>query len=256
MTDKVTDFYEPLAEVYHLIFEDWDVSIARQAKAIDQLLRIELGESTLRILDCACGIGTQAIGLARLGHLITASDVCGRAVERARIEARQRGLAIAFHVSDMTSMAEIVETSFDVVVVLDNALPHLEKPGLRAAVEAMRGKLRDGGVVLASMRDYDRLIVERPTVQGPAFYGGEVDRRIVHQVWDWMAEDRYRVHLYITVNQGAEWRAHHFAGEYRAVQRSEVTETLKESGFSQIRWIAPEESGFYQPVVMARKGRG
>jgi glycine/sarcosine N-methyltransferase len=256
MADKIADFYEPLAEVYHLIFEDWNASIARQGKVIDQLLGAELGRGPLRILDCACGIGTQTIGLSQIGHLITASDVCGKAIERARFEARQRALAIAFHVSDMTRLAEIRETDFDAVVALDNALPHLEKKDLRAAVEAMRDKLRDGGVVLASIRDYDRLIVERPSVQGPAFYGGELDRRIVHQVWDWIGEDRYRVHMYITAKQGAGWRAYHFAGEYRALQRSEVTETLREAGFNKVRWLAPEESGFYQPMVMARMDRG
>jgi glycine/sarcosine N-methyltransferase len=255
MTDKIADFYEPLAEVYHLIFEDWDASTARQAVAIDRLIRTELGDGAQRILDCACGIGTQAIGLSQLGHLITASDVCGKAVERARIEAQQRGLAIAFHVSDMTGLREIGESGFDAVVALDNALPHLEEDELNAAIEAMGGKLRDGGVLLASMRDYDRLIVERPTVQGPAFYGGELDRRIVHQLWDWTDEDRYRVHLYITVKQDGTWRALHFVGEYRAVLRREVTAALAKAGFEQIRWLVPEESGFYQPLVMARKLR-
>jgi glycine/sarcosine N-methyltransferase len=253
MRDKIADFYEPLAEVYHLIFEDWNASIAKQGKAIDRLLGAELGKGPLRILDCACGIGTQAIGLAQLGHLITASDVCGKAVERARIEAQQRALAIAFHVSDMTALREIGDGGFDAVVALDNALPHLEEDELDAAIEAMGGKLRDGGVLLASMRDYDRLILERPTVQGPAFYGGELDRRIVHQVWDWIEEDRYRVHLYITVKQDGTWRAHHFVGEYRAVPRREVTAALARAGFEQIRWLMPEESGFYQPPVIARK---
>ena len=256
MTDNIVEFYEPLAEVYHLIFEDWDASIARQAGVVDQLLRAEFGARPLRVLDCACGIGTQAIGLAQLGHQITASDVCGKAVERARTEAQERGLAITFHVSDMTSMADVAEADFDVVVALDNALPHLEKDQLRAAVEAMRGKLRDSGVMLASIRDYDRLIVERPTVQGPAFYGCELDRRIVHQVWDWIAEDRYRLHMYITAKQGREWRAHHFVGEYRAVLRSELAGVLNEAGFSAIHWLAPDESGFYQPMVMARRDRG
>ncbi len=31
MADKVLSFYEVLADYYHLIFEDWDRSIQRQA---------------------------------------------------------------------------------------------------------------------------------------------------------------------------------------------------------------------------------
>ena len=37
-----------------------------------------------RVLDVACGIGTQAIGLARRGFAVTASDVSAGAVRRAR----------------------------------------------------------------------------------------------------------------------------------------------------------------------------
>lgn len=256
MADKVTEFYEPFAEFYHLIFDDWDAAMARQARAIDQLLRGEMGKAPLRILDCACGIGTQTLGLAQLGHVLTASDIAGNAVARGRIEARRRSLAVSFHVSDMTSLAEIEETDFDAVIALDNALPHLEKDELRTAVKAMRSKLRNGGVLLANIRDYDRLIVERPPVQGPAFYGADSDRRIVHQVWDWFAEDRYRVHVYITMKQGAEWRVHHFVGEYRAMLRGEVTEALADAGFENIRWLMPPASGIYIPVVIARNHPG
>ena len=253
--NNVTDFYEPFADYYHLIFDDWNAGIERQATAIDHLLRSALGDRPLRILDCSCGIGTQTLGLAQLGHSLTASDISSNAVARARKEAQQRSLAISFHVSDMTSLAEIDETDFDAVITLDNALPHLETEQLKAAVKAMRGKLRKGGILLANMRDYDRLIVERPPVQGPLFVGGEHDRRIVHQVWDWFAEDRYRVHVYITMKQGMEWRAYHFVGEYRAMLRSEVTEALAEAGFEDIRWLMPPESGLNIPAVMARKDR-
>lgn len=253
--NNVADFYEPFADYYHLIFDDWDAGIARQAKAIDRHLRGELGDRPLRILDCSCGIGTQTLGLAQLGHSLTASDISSNAVARARNEAPQRSLAISFQVSDMTNLAEVDETDFDAVITLDNALPHLEKDQLKAAIAAMRGKLRKGGVILANIRDYDRLILEPPTVQGPAFYGEEQDRRIVHQVWDWFAQDRYRVHVYITMKQGSEWRAHHFVGEYRAMLRSEVTEALAEAGFEDIRWLMPPESGFQIPAVMARNRR-
>lgn len=252
METTVAKFYDPLAEFCHLIFEDWDVSIERQAKAVNALLRAELDADTLRILDCACGIGTQAIGLAQCGHRVTGSDLSAAAVKRAWREAGQRGLEIAFFVSDMTNLSEIAEGEFDAVIALDNALPHLEREPLKAAVRVMRNKLRKGGLVLASTRDYDRLIVERPVLQGPAFYGAEGARRLVHQIWEWSDAERYRVHLYITKQAGHGWDTRHFAGEYRAVLRAEMTAALEQAGFGRVRWMMPEESGFYQPLVMAR----
>jgi SAM-dependent methyltransferase len=254
MMNNAVEFYDPLAEVYHLIFEDWDASIARQAKVVDRLMRGTLGDKPLRVLDCACGIGTQAIGLAQRGHLVTGSDLSAPAIERARSESERRGLAIAYFVSDMTELKEVAESEFDAVVAFDNALPHLDRNQLKTAARAMRDRVRDGGLLMASIRDYDRLIVERPVVQSPAFYGVEGGRRIVHQVWEWIDQERYCVHLFITAKSGGEWKAHHFVGEYRAMLRSEVTSALEGAGFNSVRWLMPGESGLYVPVVMARAG--
>ena len=70
MAEGVKHFYDRLASNYHLIFEDWDASIKRQAAALGAILERECGApSALRILDCACGIGTQTLGLAGLGDV-------------------------------------------------------------------------------------------------------------------------------------------------------------------------------------------
>jgi 2-polyprenyl-3-methyl-5-hydroxy-6-metoxy-1,4-benzoquinol methylase len=93
MADGVHDFYDELAGEYNMIFEDWEASIARQAAALGAILERECGPANLvRILDCACGVGTQALGLARRGFRVTGADVSPRAIARARLEASTRGL--------------------------------------------------------------------------------------------------------------------------------------------------------------------
>ena len=256
MAGKVLDFYEELADFYHLIFEDWESSIARQARIMDNLLTLQGAGSPLRILDCACGIGTQAIGLARMGHRVVASDLSEPAVHRAEREALQRGLTISFCVSDMTSLREVAESGFDVVIAMDNALPHLSSDQLAQAAAAIRRKLKPAGLFMASMRDYDALSVERPTIQKPAFYGAPGSRRIVHQVWDWTEntgkDAGYVLHVYITVESERGWKAHHFVSEYRCLLRGELSTVLNNAGFEDVRWIMPPESGLYQPIVLAR----
>jgi glycine/sarcosine N-methyltransferase len=253
MTDTIRSFYDPLAPHYHLIFDNWDGAIDRQAAVLNPLIASYLRTGPLTILDCACGIGTQAIGFARHGHNVTASDLSPGAVNRARHEAAQRNLTITFHVSDMTSLAEIAFSNYDIVAALDNALPHLSADKLSEAVHAMASKLHPGGLFLASTRDYDALIVERPTIQGPTFYGTPPNRRVIHQVWDWIDHERYTVHHYITVQNTEGWAAYHFASEYRCVQRSELSSALSSAGFQNIRWLMPGESGYYQPIVVATK---
>jgi glycine/sarcosine N-methyltransferase len=88
---------------------------------------------------------------------------------------------------------------------------------------------------------------------GPSFYGGEQDRRIVLQVWDWIGEARYTVHLYITLRSEGGWTTHHFVGEYRCMLREELSHALSAAGFEEPRWLMPAETGLYLPVVLARK---
>jgi glycine/sarcosine N-methyltransferase len=252
MPDQVLSFYDALADYYHLIFEDWDRSIQRQAKILDSVISRELPARHLRILDCACGIGTQALGLAALGHHLVGSDLSPAEVTRAAREARKRGLNIEFYVSDMTDLKEVPEPGFDVVAAFDNALPHLTSSELIRAVAMMAGKLRSGGLFVASIRDYDLLLQQRPAMQEPAFFGSEGSRRIVHQVWDWTDAASYTLHLYITIETGQAWTTRHFVSEYRCVTRQELSEVLRSAGFEEPVWLMPAESGYYQPLVLAR----
>jgi SAM-dependent methyltransferase len=95
--------YDEIATLYHLVYPDWNAAIAQQAAALDAIIRKHVGPPPRSILDVSCGIGTQALGLAALGHAVTASDLSSAAVERARREAAQRNLDIDFLVADMRS---------------------------------------------------------------------------------------------------------------------------------------------------------
>ncbi len=247
--------YDPIAGHFHLIFENWEASMARQAAALGPILERECGPAeSVRLLDCACGIGTQALGLARAGFQVAGCDLSEAAVQRARTEAAARGLSIEFTAANMMTLDDVSGSPFDGVICMDNALPHLDgTEQLTRAAASIRSKLRPGGLFLASIRDYDRVIAERPQVQGPAFFSDEGRRRIVFQVWDWKDERRYVFHLYITREAADGWETHHMAAGYRAILREELTGILSETGFEKIEWMFPAKSGFYQPLVLARK---
>jgi len=253
VTDLIESFYDDLAPYYHLIFADWTQSIAWQASILGPILERATGNASPRVLDCACGIGTQALGLAQRGHRVVGSDLSGSAIERARNEAAQRNLSVEFHVADMTNLSTIQESGFDAVMAADNALPHLlSNDQLQRALEGIAGKLADNGILLATLRDYDNLIVTRPSIQAPVFHAQEDGYRIVHQVWHWEGNE-YELHHYLTVPSAQGWVVKHFPSRYRALQRAELNEALHASGFGEIQWMEPAETSFYQPIVIARK---
>lgn len=105
---------------------------------------------------------------------------------------------------------------------------------------------------MATIRDYDSLLQTRPAFQGPAFYSDNGTRRIVHQVWDWHGNE-YILHLYLTWQTGSSWVARHYATQYRAVTRSELSECLAAGGFHRIDWLMPESTDYFQPMVIARR---
>ena len=248
-------FYEEMAGDYHLIFADWKQGVIWQGEVLDGLIRSRAAAPALSVLDCSCGIGTQAIGLAARGYRVHATDISAASVERAKCEAASFGVRVTFGVSDFRELTSRVEGEFDVVLSCDNALPHLlNDDDLLAAALNMKEKLRTGGLLVASIRDYDHLASERPRSTLPRVFDDPTGRRIVFQVWDWAAEgDSYRLHQFIITEGGDGWRTAHYTTRYKALLRDDLSRILTQAGFSEIRWHMPEESGYYQPIVTARK---
>jgi hypothetical protein len=132
-------------------------------------------------------------------------------------------------------------------------VPHLlTDADLRRAAENMRAKLRAGGLLLISIRDYDYLVRERPRSFAPQVYDLPGGQRVVFQVWDWAAEGpTYTLTLFILQQSGGDWTINHHTTTYRALQRAELGAALAAAGFTDIRWHMPQDTGYYQPVVTA-----
>ncbi len=256
MAATVREFYDGLSGRYHLIFSDWDRAVRWQGEALDHVILAQMGAGHRSILDCSAGIGTQAIGLALKGHEVHATDLSPEAIGRARAEARRFGVPMTFGVADFRSLGDQVEGTFDVVISCDNSLPHLlEEEDLRLSARNIRAKLSPHGLFLGSIRDYDRVLRERPSATMPSVIDTAEGRRIYFQAWDWADDGRtYTVHLFLVGESGDGWDTQHHETRYRAVLREELTEILHEAGFQKVAWHSPEESGYYQPVVTARRG--
>src|SRR5262245_12372384 len=72
--------------------------------ALDDDLNIALDELGLRggsVLDLGIGPGTQAMQLARRGFSVTATDISGEAIRRARSKAEEQGFDITWEQDDI-----------------------------------------------------------------------------------------------------------------------------------------------------------
>ena len=253
--DSAQRFYDDLAGTYDLIFADWERSMARQAAALDALIRAQFGGGVVRVLDCACGIGTQLIGLAALGYVMSGTDLSPVAVARADRECRARGLTADLRPADMRDLPH-ADAGFDVVVCADNSLPHLlTEDDVEQALRQMRRVVGPGGLVVVTTRDYDAVVAARPTT-APVQRSRVDDLRVVTtQLWDWHGDSPvYDVtHLQVREIGAGQWTTAARTTTYRAWTRAELTTLAAEAGLRDTQWIAPEDSGFFQPVMLAHR---
>jgi len=252
VADVTQTFYDSMASQYEKFYLDWQAATREEAVFLSGIFREYGFDTTARILDCACGIGTQAIGLASLGYPVTASDISAGEIAQAQKRAAENKLAICFRQADFCALSDVFSEKFDIVIAMDNALPHmLSRAALEKAIKSIANQLREGGLFVASIRDYDRMLEEKPAYSAPYVHKTEKGQRVLFQTWDWVGEN-YKFIQYI-IDDEESTQVSRFECEYRATRREEITELLLSCGCREVLWKMPEETGFYQPVVAARK---
>jgi len=244
--------YDDIADSYHLIHSDWEATSVGQAEILQRILAGRLGARSLDIRDVSCGIGTQSLGLARLGHRVAGSDLSERALERARRMAHERGLEVRFSRADMRECAEADRSAFDAVISCDNSLPHLlTDDDILTALRAFGQALRPGGVALVTVRDYEH---EPREVQFRPFGIREADgaRFVVYQIWDWdESGNHYDFGMYFVRDDGRN-RPDVLVSRarYYAISVGRLLELMVQAGFEGVERI---DDAYFQPVLVGRK---
>jgi SAM-dependent methyltransferase len=139
----VSRAYDTLADVYDWLVPEALLEPEGSAAAFDPVLE-ELPAGA-RVLDCACGTGTLAAGLALRGFDVTASDASPEMV------ARTRALGVR---AEVRRWEELEGGPYDAVFCVGNSITHaLDR---RAAFAGMRRVMRDGGLLAVTSRTWER----------------------------------------------------------------------------------------------------
>jgi ubiquinone/menaquinone biosynthesis C-methylase UbiE len=250
--DIIQAFYDNLATKYELLFSNWESSSKEQAIIIKKILDSHGLGNKVKILDCACGIGTQAIGLAALGYDVIASDISENELKEAKRRCLQKNLKIEFKSADFRNLESAFSETFNAVIAMDNALPHmLNSADLEKAARSISERIKKGGIFIVSIRDYDEILKTKPLYSPPYIHEAKNGKRVSFQTWNWCG-DSYKLTQYIIEDEN-KLSVSKFECEYRAVKRDELYTILIKNGFSEVKWLFNDESGYYQPIVVARK---
>lgn len=247
---SVRSFYDELAPLYHLVYEDWGTSVSRQGAMLASLITECWGANARAVLDAAVGIGTQALGLLEKGYRVAGSDLSVGAVTRARSEALARHLPLISLVADFRALP-VRSAVFDIVLLGDNALPHLDSEAdIRTALAGCFRCVRPGGGCLISMRDYQSppptgTVEVRP--YGERLWAGR--RYQLRQVWTWSGP-RYDLSFEITPADGTDAKAIVLKTSYLAIPVEQVAGLMRSVGFEDVRRI---DGRFFQPVLVGTR---
>ena len=246
------EFYDELAPYYHLLFADWDQSIQRQGDQLSRVIDARWPHAR-RVLDVACGIGTQSLGLAQRNYIVVGSDVSDAALQRARDEARKRQLQVVFTHGDMRKAHKRHGSEFDVVVCADNSLPHLlSDEEILLALREMYACLQPGGGCLITVRDYAAMRAAGRGWLVPYPVQTDDQRRcILFQQLEFKG-DHCSVRFCVVEQERGTGKSqiHVMKTHYYAVVTDRLCELMGEAGFTNVQRL---DDAFYQPVLVGTR---
>jgi len=244
-------FYDKLSPFYDLIFPNWGESIERQAESLSTMINKFQTRPTETILDVSCGIGTQALGLAKLGYQVTASDLSSEEITRARKEAADRGLDIRFSVCDMRNVYNHHKAEYDLVLSADNSVPHLlTDQEILTAFKQFNLCTKPNGLCLITVRDYENENLKSNVIKPYAVQNRNDGRYMVFQVWE-VNGNLYDTAMYCIKDQtGGECTASVSRATYYAVHTTKLMQLMIEAGFREVQRL---DDLFYQPVIIGKR---
>ena len=244
-------FYDDLSPLYHLVYQDWPASVRLQGQQLHRLLR-QRSPGAAKVLDVACGIGTQALGLALQGWEVTASDLSAAAVERAQEEAKALGVSVRWRVGDMRQAHALHGQGFDAVICCDNSLPHLLTDAeIVQALQQMHACAAPGGTCVVSVRDYAKEPRGRGLVKPYGVRQLPGRRLLLFQVWDFEG-DCYDLAFFFVEEDLATGAVHTRAlrSRYYAIGTDRLVELMHEAGFADVQRL---DGVFFQPLVIGTR---
>ena len=250
-----TNYYDYFATKYKYILPNLENDILTEGPILKNIFEKFAERTVCNVLDCTCGIGVQTISLAKLGLNVVGSDISIKELDVARNESENRNLRIPYFVADCRKLENTFKQQFDAIISIDSALNHLLcKEDITTALHSIYNRLFTGGIFIASFRDYDEMLKQKPMWAYPTRHhitsnGSAIILR--HLTWNHNICTSNQFYIDIPKNEQPKL----FYNTYKqwAITRSELLAIAREVPFSKTFWLSPEESGFYQQIFCAIK---
>ena len=254
----IAEYYDNRAKYQLLPYdEDWDNVIDKFSKVLNSRILKIFGNRTLKVLDCTCGIGTQAIALGKLGHDVTASDISPEMVKYAETYSSARNVFPKFIVQDLREeFPDELDERFDLTVSLNNSLIFVsnDENGDKELLKSFQNlyKLtKPGGCLMISLRPYDEYQEKQlhaPPNRQWKFREIQGETVRFRQQYNWLSDNKHYVcDTYYDFLENEGIRTVKESVKVRAWKEHEIVTASNQAGFTknQIEIVA-DPNGHYR----------
>jgi SAM-dependent methyltransferase len=149
-------------EDYLFVYGD-DLSGERSDAEVAALVKQLDLDTSMKILDLACGFGRHTNRLAALGHTVTGVDLMPGFLALARQEAAEMGVQVDYRQGDMRQAS--FREEFDRVVLLFTSFGYFEDAENEVVIANMAQALKPGGRLLFDVPNRDLILKDLSPAQ-------------------------------------------------------------------------------------------
>lgn len=247
------------AELYDLFYAE--KPYAEEARFVHDCLKEYGSGGANRLLELACGTGSHAFALEKLGYQVLATDYSEDVLAIARQKAQQNSSTVIFQLQDMTELS-IDGPRFDAAICLFDSLGYVAtNERISRTLQGVHRHLRPGGLFIfefwhaaAMLRHYDPQRVRRwKTDNGELIRISETRLSCAEQ----LAHVTYNV---CELNRDGSYQTFTETQTNRYFLVQEMTHWLTSCGYSPLKWFGgfseSEEisEDTWHIVAVARRG--
>lgn len=231
--------YRKISEYYDLLFEDWQKTNELLSKELDEFFRKQK-KGIKKVLDCGCGTGIPAIGLAKLGYDVTGLDICPEMLKVTRRHAAKENIKLKILQADWRKIPEILMEKFDAVIYRGNSINHnLTQKDIETTLHNIYKILRKGGLCYIGMRDWSFILQKREhiTLLTPKCRYANGKKIAIFYVWDF-PDHRVIINVvFIIIENEGKMEKKVYPITILPITFSGLQETMEGVGFKNIKMV-------------------
>lgn len=234
--------FNPVAEMYHTLWNDWYLSSA--VPALEKMLFSRIAPDA-HVLDVCCGCGHVTKEVVRRGYTVTGVDASEGLIEIARREMPQ----VDWQLQDARYLEFPIR--FDAALSTFDSLNHLpDVEDLALVFQAVHRALKPGAVFAFDMNLDEAyrtgtqqwvVDVQDATVSLiRGNYDGDTKNVQTELIW------------FVRQPESELWRQHRSVIRQRSYSQSEILTSLSAAGFHDIEAVSGEDAGMTQGLGTGR----